>query len=57
MGDRWLELDVGTFSVHEEMPLSVKFSLMEIEGGAWKRGLVVDCVKIQPFDHISGTFI
>ena len=57
MGDQWLELDVGKFSVDEEMPLSVKFSLMEIKGGTWKRGLIVDCVKIQSFNHISGTFI
>ena len=45
----WMELDGGEFSVETEMLLSVEFSLMGIEGYLWKRGLVVDCMKI----HLS----
>ncbi|MCO5611392.1 hypothetical protein L7F22_065645 [Adiantum nelumboides] len=44
----WLELDIGHFDVHQEMPIGLKFSMMEIEGGTWKNGVLLDCVKIHP---------
>ncbi|MCO5583843.1 hypothetical protein L7F22_037758 [Adiantum nelumboides] len=51
----WMELDIGHFKVHQEMRIELKFCMMEIEGGNWKSGLVLDGVKIQPTRAISKT--
>lgn len=48
----WMELDVGEFLVESEMRLKVQFRMMEIQGGRWKRGLVLDGVKIQPSNRL-----
>eukprot|EP00250_Pteridium_aquilinum_P010416 c19371_g1_i1 orf=511-1386(-) len=49
----WVELDVGEFHVEQEMHVKLQFSMMEIEGGRWKGGVIVDCVKIQPTSALS----
>jgi hypothetical protein len=53
----WLELDIGQFSVETEMPLSLQFSLSIPESLQYERGLVVDGVKLQLADAVSGSYI
>ncbi|KAJ4960174.1 hypothetical protein NE237_020084 [Protea cynaroides] len=43
-----LEILVGEFETGREMEGDVKFSLIEINGGLWKSGLVLKGVRIQP---------
>ena len=43
----WFDLDAGEFSVDTETPLTVSFNLREVDSNQWKRGLVIDCAKIQ----------
>ncbi|CAM6087891.1 unnamed protein product [Calypogeia fissa] len=49
-GDKkWVELDVGEFTVERgDSPVDIKFSMMQIEGGFWKGGLLLDSVLIRP---------
>ncbi|KAH7439272.1 hypothetical protein KP509_04G053200 [Ceratopteris richardii] len=50
----WRELDIGEFVVDKEMHVALKYQMMEIEGGQWKSGIIVDCLKIQPSSAIRG---
>ncbi|KAH7276530.1 hypothetical protein KP509_39G010700 [Ceratopteris richardii] len=50
----WMELDIGEFVVDKEMHVALKYQMMEIEGGQWKSGIIVDCLKIQPSSAIRG---
>lgn len=45
----WDEYDAGEFFVEEsEMLIKLQFSMVEYQGGVWKRGVLLDGVKIQP---------
>ncbi|KAH7288333.1 hypothetical protein KP509_31G022200 [Ceratopteris richardii] len=50
----WMELDIGEFVGDKEMHVALKYQMMEIEGGQWKSGIIVDCLKIQPSSAIRG---
>ncbi|XP_054777146.1 protein PHLOEM PROTEIN 2-LIKE A1-like [Prosopis cineraria] len=47
---KWIEIPVGQFvaPVHDDEGGEMEFSLYEIEGGAWKQGLVIKGVSIKP---------
>ena len=47
VGDGWFDLDAGEFSVDTETPLTVSFTLREVDSDRWKSGLVIDCAKIE----------
>ncbi|XP_028759288.1 protein PHLOEM PROTEIN 2-LIKE A1-like [Neltuma alba] len=49
MRAQWMEIPVGRFvaPAHDEGG-EMEFSLYEIEGGAWKKGLVIKGVSIEP---------
>ncbi|XP_068662968.1 F-box protein PP2-B10-like [Aristolochia californica] len=47
-GDGWMELELGEFYTDEGNYGEVEFSLMEVKGGDWKRGLIVDGIEIRP---------
>ncbi|XP_068667164.1 F-box protein PP2-B10-like [Aristolochia californica] len=47
-GDGWMELELGEFYNDDGKDGEVEFSLMEVKGGDWKRGLIVDGIEIRP---------
>ncbi|KAG9446918.1 hypothetical protein H6P81_013046 [Aristolochia fimbriata] len=47
-GDGWMELELGEFYNDEGNDGEVELSLMEVKGGDWKRGLIVDGIEIRP---------
>lgn len=49
----WMELDAGEFHVEREMHVKLKFRMQEIDGGQWKGGIILDCIKIQPSSVLS----
>lgn len=51
----WFEYDAGEFLVESEMLVKLEFSMLEIDGGNWKRGLLLDGVKIQPSKILKRT--
>ncbi|XP_011628142.1 F-box protein At2g02240 [Amborella trichopoda] len=46
-GNGWMELEVGEFFVDEDSG-NVQFSLLEIEGGHWKSGIIIEGLEIRP---------
>ncbi|KAK4254699.1 hypothetical protein QN277_010042 [Acacia crassicarpa] len=50
---QWIEIPVGQFvaPVHDDEGGEMEFSLYEIEGGAWKQGLVIKGVSVKPKSH------
>ncbi|KAJ4775576.1 F-box protein [Rhynchospora pubera] len=44
----WLEIKLGEFYNEEGIDMEVNISLMEIEGGRWKRGLIVQGIEVRP---------
>eukprot|EP00252_Welwitschia_mirabilis_P021994 TRINITY_DN5810_c0_g1_i2.p1 TRINITY_DN5810_c0_g1~~TRINITY_DN5810_c0_g1_i2.p1 ORF type:complete len:154 (+),score=32.74 TRINITY_DN5810_c0_g1_i2:515-976(+) len=48
--DGWTEYDVGTYVVGEDGANTgiIEFSMLEVEGGNWKTGVLVDGAAIHP---------
>ena len=46
--DGWMEVEVGRFFCCERDDLEVEFSVTEIRGLHWKRGLLVEGVEVKP---------
>ncbi|KAJ3672144.1 hypothetical protein LUZ60_006865 [Juncus effusus] len=46
--DGWMEVEMGEFRSENGEEGEVEMSLTEIEGGHWKRGLVVQGIEIRP---------
>lgn len=49
----WMELDAGEFHVEREMRVKVQVRMLESDGGQWKRGVVLDGIKIQLSSALS----
>lgn len=51
----WVEVDVGEFTVESSSaPVELKFSMMQVTGARWKRGIFLDGVVIQPSRNSRG---
>ncbi|XP_078152712.1 F-box protein PP2-B11-like [Carex rostrata] len=46
--DGWLEVELGEFDSGEGIDGEVDMSLMEIKGGHWKNGLIVQGIEVRP---------
>ncbi|OAY67309.1 F-box protein PP2-B11 [Ananas comosus] len=46
--DGWMEVELGEFYNAEGEDGEVEMSLMEVRGGHWKRGLIVEGIEIKP---------
>ncbi|RWR96601.1 F-box protein PP2-B11 [Cinnamomum micranthum f. kanehirae] len=54
--DGWMEVEMGDFFNDEGQEGEVEMSFLEIKGGRWKRGLILEGIEIRPevscdFDH------
>lgn len=48
-GGEWMEVEIGEFYVGgDEDGAKVEFSMMEVNGGHWKSGLVLEGIEIRP---------
>ncbi|XP_042519708.1 uncharacterized protein LOC122093428 [Macadamia integrifolia] len=50
---QWFEILVGKFRASPEKAGDIQFSLFELEGGQWKKGLVIKGVIIRPRNNIE----
>lgn len=46
--DGWMEIEIGEFFNDEGEDGKVEMSLMEVKGGNWKAGLIVEGMEIRP---------
>ena len=46
--DDWMELELGEFYIDEGDDGEVKIRLLEVKGGHWKRGLIIEGIEIRP---------
>ncbi|GAB4835444.1 hypothetical protein Ancab_000351 [Ancistrocladus abbreviatus] len=46
--DGWLEIEIGEFFTPEDDDGEVQLSVLEIKGGNWKGGLIVQGIEIRP---------
>lgn len=46
--DGWLEVKIGEFSTRRDEDGEVEFSVLEVEAGNWKGGMVVEGIEIRP---------
>ncbi|XP_077228890.1 putative F-box protein PP2-B12 [Tasmannia lanceolata] len=46
--DGWMEIEMGEFFNDEGDEGEVEMSLMEVNGGQWKKGLIVEGIEIRP---------
>ncbi|XP_020249531.1 F-box protein PP2-B13-like [Asparagus officinalis] len=46
--DGWMEVEMGRFFVDEGQEENVDVSMMEVGGGQWKRGLVIQGIELRP---------
>ena len=46
--DGWMKMELGEFFCDDGEEGEVVFSLMEIKGGHWKRGLMLEGIELRP---------
>ncbi|CAL9097607.1 unnamed protein product [Musa acuminata var. zebrina] len=46
--DGWMEAELGEFYIDEGEDGEVEMSLMEVRGGHWKKGLIIQGIEIRP---------
>ena len=46
--DGWMELEMGKFFVDDGKEGRVDIGLIEVKGGQWKRGLIIQGIEIKP---------
>ncbi|CAI9768989.1 unnamed protein product [Fraxinus pennsylvanica] len=46
--DGWMEVELGVFFVEGKEDSDVEISLMEVKGGNWKNGLIIQGIEIRP---------
>ncbi|CAI9768967.1 unnamed protein product [Fraxinus pennsylvanica] len=46
--DGWMEVELGVFFVEGKEDSDVEISLMEVKGGNWKKGLMIQGIEIRP---------
>ncbi|CAL9155023.1 unnamed protein product, partial [Musa hybrid cultivar] len=46
--DDWMELELGEFYIDEGDDGEVNIRLLEVKGGHWKRGLIIEGIEIRP---------
>ncbi|RWW18183.1 hypothetical protein BHE74_00058035 [Ensete ventricosum] len=46
--DDWMELELGEFYIDDGDDGEVNISLLEIKGGGWKKGLIIEGIEIRP---------
>ncbi|CAL9087715.1 unnamed protein product [Musa textilis] len=46
--DDWMELELGEFYIDEGDDGEVNISLLEMKGGDWKKGLIIEGIEIRP---------
>lgn len=46
--DGWLEIELGEFLIEKGQEGELKMSVMEVKGGNWKGGLIVQGIEIRP---------
>ncbi|KAK2988691.1 hypothetical protein RJ640_012727, partial [Escallonia rubra] len=49
-GDDWLEIELGEYVCKGGEDGELNMSVMEVKGGNWKRGLIVEGIEIRPKD-------
>ncbi|XP_071922130.1 putative F-box protein PP2-B12 [Coffea arabica] len=47
-GDGWMEVELGEIFIKEGQDVDLEMSLMEVKGGNWKSGLIVEGIEIRP---------
>ncbi|KAK1284449.1 putative F-box protein PP2-B2 [Acorus calamus] len=50
-GDGWMEVEMGEFYVENGAEGEVDMSLTEVDGGQWKRGLIVLGIEVRPMEE------
>ncbi|KAJ8753020.1 hypothetical protein K2173_008807 [Erythroxylum novogranatense] len=53
--DGWFEIELGEFFNKEGEEGEIEMSLLEIKGGNWKCGLIVQGIEIRPKDKTGGS--
>lgn len=48
----WVDYVTGEFVVDKEGYVDLEFSMMEIEGGTWKEGLILEGIVILPCEKL-----
>ncbi|XP_078440196.1 F-box protein VBF-like [Wolffia australiana] len=56
-GNGWMEIEMGEFFCDEGDDMDVEFSLTEVRGWHWKRGLVVEGVEVRPANWAPCTIV
>lgn len=46
--DEWLEIELGDFFNEEDVDGELEMSVMEVDGGDWKGGLIIQGIEIRP---------
>ncbi|OWM86110.1 putative F-box protein PP2-B12 [Punica granatum] len=48
--DKWWEIELGEFTTGEGPEGELEMSVLEVKGGGWKKGLVIQGIEIRPKD-------